>query len=179
MHHVVAQTAGRLVDPTAQELLAELDERLLWRGVLREDTVPVRVFAYRSSVHPDLVRRESLAVPQQAEQLEAAITAGQRVVLERLSGAADFEEAPPELLSVWPLQLLFHNIGWYLTYEEDSVGRDHGLISTERLDRLGLRQVDSRFIWPLEARRAGVERLTRLMERSGGVYFGEDAELQE
>lgn len=53
MHHVVAQTAGRLADPTDQELLAELDERLFWRGVLREDTLPVRVLAYRSSVHPD------------------------------------------------------------------------------------------------------------------------------
>ena len=178
VHQVVGQAAVRLGDPTAQDLLAELDERLRWGGVLREDTLPVRVFANRSIVHPDLVRRDSLAVPQQAERLEAAITAGQRVVLERLSGAAQFEESPPDLMRVWPLQLLFHNIGWYLAYEEDAVGRDHGLIRTERLDRLGLRQVDSGFLRPLEARRAGVERLTRLMERCGGIYFGEDPALQ-
>jgi hypothetical protein len=179
VHQVVSQAAVRLGDPTAQDLLAELDERLRWGGVLCEDALPVRVFANRSIVHPDMVRRDSLAVPQQAERLEAAITAGQRVVLERLSGSAQFEESPPELMRVWPLQLLFHNIGWYLAYEEDAVGREHGLIRTERLDRLGLRQVDSGFTRPVGARRAGIERLTRLMERSGGIYFGEQADLQE
>jgi hypothetical protein len=179
VHQVVSQAAVRLGDPTAQDLLAELDERLRWGGVLCEDALPVRVFANRSIVHPDMVRRDSLAVPQQAERLEAAITAGQRVVLERLSGSAQFEESPPELMRVWPLQLLFHNIGWYLAYEEDAVGREYGLIRTERLDRLGLRQVDSGFTRPVGARRAGIERLTRLMERSGGIYFGEQADLQE
>ena len=178
VHQVVRQAAARLGDPTAQDLLAELDERLRWGGVLRKDTLPVRVFANRSIVHPDMVRRDSLAVPQQAERLEAAITAGQRVVLERFSDAANHGEEPKEPIHVWPLQLLFHNIGWYLAYEKDAVGRDHGLICTERLDRLGLRQVDKGFIRPLEARRAGVDRLTRLMERCGGIYFGEDAELQ-
>ena len=179
VHQVVSQAAARLGDPTAQDLLAELDERLRRGGVLREDDLPVRVFANRSIVHPDLVRRDSLAVPQQAERLEAAITAGQRVVLERLSGSAQFEESPPDLMRVWPLQLLFHNIGWYLAYEEDAVGREYGLIRTERLDRLGLRQVDSGFARPVGARRAGIERLTRLMERSGGIYFGEEVDLQE
>jgi len=119
-----------------------------------------------------------LAVPQQAERLEAAITAGQRVVLERFSDAANYGEEPKEPIPVWPLQLLFHNIGWYLAYERDALGRDRGLIRTERLDRLALRQVDSGFIRPLKARRAGIDRLTRMMERCGGIYFGEDAELQ-
>ena len=178
VHQVVRQAAARLGDPTAQDLLAELEERLRWGGVLRDDELPVRVFANRSIVHPDLVRRDALAVPQQAERLEAAITAGQRVQLERFSGAAQFEDAPPTQLRVWPLQLVFHNIGWYLAYEDDAVGREHGLIRTERLDRLALRQVESGFTRPLEVRRASIERLTRLMERSGGIYFGEDAALQ-
>jgi hypothetical protein len=76
------------------------------------------------------------------------------------------------------LQLVFHNIGWYLAYEEDAVGREFGLIRTERLDRLGLRQVDAGFARPAEARRQGVQRLTRLMEMSGGIYFGDDLEAQ-
>ena len=79
-------------------------------------------------------------------------------MLERFSDAANHGEEPKEPIHVWPLQLLFHNIGWYLAYEKDAVGRDHGLICTERLDRLGLRQVDKGFIRPLEARRAGVDR---------------------
>ena len=179
VHQVVSQAVSRLGDPSAQDLLAELDERLRWGGVLREEELPVRVFANRSIVHPDLVRRDSLAVPQQAERLEAAISAGQRVLLERFSDAADHGEEPKEPIRAWPLQLLFHNIGWYLAYEEDAVGRERGLIRTERLDRIALRQVDGGFRQTAQQRADGVRRLSRLMEVSGGIYFGQDSALQE
>lgn len=178
IHNVVAQSAKRLGDPTAQDLLAELDERLRWGGVLADDDIPVRVFANRSIVHPDLVRADSLANPLQAEKLEDAIAANQRVVLERFSQAAQFDDSATGELRVWPLQLVFHNIGWYLAYEEDAVGRECGLIRTERLDRLALRQVDAGFVRPAEARRQGVERLSRLMEMSGGIYFGDEIKAQ-
>lgn len=178
VHQVVRQAATRLGDPSAQDLLAELEERLRWGGVLRHDELPVRTFANRSIVHPELVRRDSLAVPQQAERLEAAIANGQRVQLERFSDAAQFDEAAPTQMRVWPLQLLFHNIGWYLAYEEDAVGRERGLIRTERLDRLALRQVEG-FTRPLEVRAAALTRLLRLLELSGGIYFGEDLQTQE
>ncbi|WP_186586483.1 AAA family ATPase [Synechococcus sp. A15-28] len=179
VHQVVSQAVSRLGDPTAQDLLAELDERLRWGGVLREHEPPVRVFANRSIVHPDLVRRDSLAVPAQAEKLEAAISLRQRVLLERFSDAATFGEESREPIHVWPIQLLFHNIGWYLAFEDDAVGYERGLIRTERLDRLALRQVESGFQRTPEQRVAGVLRLTRLMELSGGIYLGKDAASQE
>jgi len=179
VHQVVSQAATRLGDPTAQDLLAELDERLRWGGVSREDELPVRMFANRSIVHPDLVRRDSLAVPEQAEKLEAAIASGQRVLLERFSDAADHGEVPKQPIRVWPLQLLFHNIGWYLAYEDDAVGHERGLIRTERLDRLALRQVDSGFLRSPEKRAEGLRHLARLMELSGGIYFGDDVGSQE
>jgi hypothetical protein len=179
VHQVVSQAASRLGDPTAQDLLTELDERLRWGGVLREDELPVRVFANRSIVHPDLVRRDSLAVPEQAEKLEAAIASGQRVLLERFSDAADHGEEPKQPIRVWPLQLLFHNIGWYLAYEDDAVGHERGLIRCERLDRLALRQVDSGFRRTPEQRSEAVGRLARLMELSGGIYFGDEPVLQQ
>lgn len=180
VHNVVAQSAKRLGDPTAQDLLAELDERLRWGGVLADDDIPVRVFANRSIVHPDLVRRDSLANPLQAEKLEEAIAANQRVRLERFSEqqAATFDDTVTGELKVWPLQLVFHNIGWYLAYEEDAVGYGCGLIRTERLDRLALTNVYSGLIRPAEARRLGVERLNRLMEMSGGIYFGDAIKAQ-
>lgn len=179
IHQVVRQAASRLGDPTAHDLLTELEERLRWGGMLRDDELPVRSFANRSIVHPDLVRRDSLAVPSQAERLEEAIAKGQRVTLERFLDAAHFEESPPAQIRVWPLQLLFHNIGWYLAFEEDAVGHEHGLIRVERLDRLALRQVDSGFCRPLEVRATALSRLSRLMELSGGIYFGEDLQAQE
>ena len=130
-------------------------------------------------MHPDLVRRDSLAVPEQAEKLEAAIAGGQRVLLERFSDAAEHGEEPRDAIRVWPLQLLFHNIGWYLAYEDDAIGHDHGLIRTERLDRLALRQVESGFRRSPQQRADGIRRLARLMELSGGIYFGDDAGLQQ
>ena len=179
VHQVITQAAGRLGDPTAQDLLSELDERLRWGGVLPDDEPPVRAFANRSIVHPELVRQGSLAVPQQAERLEAAISAGQRILMERFADAAQFASGPVPPLRVWPLQLVFHNIGWYLAYELDAVGRDHGLIRTERLDRLALRQVDSGFRRTTQERQRSVERLSTLMEVSGGIYFGDDPEAQQ
>ena len=179
VHQVITQAAARLGDPSAQDLLAELEQRLRWGGVLQPDTLPVRVFANRSIVHPDLVRRDSLAAVEQAEKLEAAIAGGQRVLLERFSDAAEHGEEPRDAIRVWPLQLLFHNIGWYLAYEADAVGHDHGLIRTERLDRLALRQVDAGFRRSPEQRASAVARLARLMELSGGIYFGDDAALQQ
>ena len=88
----------------------------------------MRVFADRSIVHPELVSSDSLALPHQAEKLEAAIEANQRVVLQRYAASARHAESPEGELRVWPLQLVFHNIGWYLAYEEDGIGQPEGLI---------------------------------------------------
>lgn len=174
VHQVVDGAARRLGDPSNQDLLLELEERLGRGGLLSADHLPVRAFANRSIVHPDLVRPDSLANPAQAERLEAAIAAGQRVVIERFSNAAHHGDSPGGEQQVWPLQLLFHTIGWYLAYEEDAIGRREGLIRTERLDRLALRRVEAGFCRPLEPRRRAVERLQRLMHHGGGIFLGED-----
>ena len=181
VHHVITQAVTRLGDPTAELLQGELEERLRWGGLLGEKDkgMPLRVFANRSIVHPDLIRPDSLANPKQAERLEEAIASNHRVVLERFSAAAQFENSYSKDLHIWPLQLIFHNIGWYLAFEEDTVGQERGgLIRTERLDRLALRQVDKGLPRPSSARANAVERLNRLLEISGGIYFGEDVNAQ-
>lgn len=182
LHHLVAQEAGRLGDPSAQDLLQELEERLRWAGLLPEEDLPVRVFANRSIVHPELVRSDSLALPHQAEKIEAAIEANQRVVLQRYAASARHAESPEGELRVWPLQLVFHNIGWYLAYEDNGIGRPEGLIRCERLDRLGWRQLERGQQRPPQRdpdpRRAAVQRLSQLMEVCGGIYFGDDLQAQ-
>ena len=61
-------------------------------------------------------RTAALAVPQQAERLEAAITAGQRVVLERFSDTANHGEEPKEPISVWSFSCCFTtSVGTSLT----------------------------------------------------------------
>ena len=178
IHGVVSQAAGRLADPTAQDLLAELEQRLHWGGVAIAGTAPVRAFANRSIVSSALVRPDSLAAERQAELLETAIVERRRVELERYASVASFPDSPTGSFRAWPLQLLFHNIGWYLVYETDNVGREEGLIRTERIDRLALRRSERGYRRSDDAHAAALARLDTLLYLSGGIYFGDNLEAQ-
>jgi predicted kinase len=178
IHGVVSQAAGRLADPTAQDLLAELEQRLHWGGIAVDTSPPVRAFANRSIVSSALVRPDSLAAERQAELLETAIVERRRVELERYASVASFPDSPTGSFRAWPLQLLFHNIGWYLVYETDNVGRAEGLIRTERLDRVGLRHSERGYRRSDEAHAAALARLETLLFLSGGIYFGDNLDTQ-
>ena len=178
LHNLVRQSAGRLADPSAQNLLAELDERLGWAGISADGLPPVRSYARHAVVDTKLVRRDSLAAPRRAEAIEAAIVEHRRVLLQRYPGVGSFADSPAGELRVWPLQLIFHNVGWYLLYEEDQVGHGQGLIRSERLDRLALRSGDGGFRRGSEEHSAALVRLERLLHHSGGIYFGADREQQ-
>ena len=178
IHGVVSQAAGRLADPSAQDLLAELEQRLYWGGITVEMATPVRAFANRSIVSSALVRPDCLAAERQAEALETAIVERRRIELERYASVASFADSPSGLFRVWPLQLLFHNIGWYLVYEEDAIGTGVGLIRSERLDRLALRRSERRTRRTDEAHAQALQRLEQLLHHSGGIYFGHDLQAQ-
>ncbi|MEB3255696.1 MAG: AAA family ATPase, partial [Synechococcaceae cyanobacterium] len=178
IHGVVSQAAGRLADPSAQDLLSELEQRLQWAGIAVDGSPPVRAFANRSIVSSALVRPDSLAAERQAEALETAIVERRRIELERYSAVGSFPNSPSGRQRVWPVQLLFHTIGWYLAYEEDAVGRPHGLIRSERLDRLALRVSERGHRRSEEAHALALRRLELLLHHSGGIYFGDDLEAQ-
>jgi len=144
---LVEQAAGRLADPSAQPLLAELEQRLAWAG-LDEPAPPLRLYARHGVVDTALVRRESLAAPRGAEAIERAIAQRRRVLLKRFSSAGSHDGTSIGDGSgewrVWPLQLIFHHVGWYLCVEEDVIGQEHGLIRCERLDRLAMQSASIR-----------------------------------
>jgi len=178
IHGVVSQAAGRLADPSAQDLLAELEQRLQWAGIAVDTAPPVRAFANRSIVSGALVRPDSLAAERQAEVLETAIVERRRIELERYVSVASFADSPIGSFRVWPLQLLFHNIGWYLVYEEDAIGTSEGLIRSERIDRLALRRSERGNRRSDEAHSQALQRLELLLHHSGGIYFGSDLKGQ-
>ena len=178
IHGVVSQAAGRLDDPTAQDLLRELEQRLAWGGIAVDGSPPVRAFANRSIVSSALVRPDSLAAERQAEALETAIVERRRIELERYASVGSFADSPNGSFRVWPLQLLFHNIGWYLVFEEDSPGQEEGLIRCERLDRLALRRSERGNRRSDEAHSQALRRLELLLHHSGGIYFGSDIKSQ-
>jgi predicted kinase len=178
LHNVVRQTAGRLADPSAQDLLTELDERLGWSGISATEQAPVRSYARHTVVDLALVRRDSLAAPRRAEAIETAIVEHRRVLLKRFAEMGSFADGPSGELRVWPLQLIFHNVGWYLLFEEDHLGHDQGLIRCERLDRLALVQSRGDLRRNADSHGAALRRLERLLHHSGGIYFGIDLEQQ-
>jgi predicted kinase len=194
---LVQQAAGRLADPSAQPLLAELEQRLAWAG-LDEPTPPLRLYARHGVVDTALVRRESLAAPRGAEAIERAIAQRRRLLLKRFSsagshGGTTIGDGSGEW-RVWPLQLIFHHVGWYLCVEEDVIGQEHGLIRCERLDRLALQGASPRsgslrsgllrgspsdgLRRSPERQHAALQRLERLLHHSGGIHFGDDINAQ-
>jgi len=184
---LVEQAAGRLADPSAQPLLAELEQRLAWAG-LDEPAPPLRLYARHGVVDTALVRRESLAAPRGAEAIERAIAQRRRLLLKRFSsagshGGTTIGDGSGEW-RVWPLQLIFHHVGWYLCVEEDLIGQEHGLIRCERLDRLALQGASPRcgpndgLRRSPERQHAALQRLERLLHHSGGIHFGDDIKAQ-
>jgi predicted kinase len=170
----------QLSDPTKQDLLLDLKERLRMGGLEVEKAPPLRRIANRSIISTDLVRSDSLALEGQAKRLEIAILARQRVQLDRYGSAARFEASPTGLRWVWPLQLVFHTIGWYVAYEEEAIGGsgNDALIRLERLDRLALRHVDTHTTQEPVRRQRSLQRLDRLLHASGGIFFGDDLAAQ-
>ena len=177
LSHILNESVNKLGDPTASIIQEELNERLQWASI--ETNEPsTRVFGNRSIINTGLCRADSLANPEKAEKLEHAISHNQRIYIERFKSSGGSGERIKTPKYVWPLQLIFHNIGWYIAYEEDRVGNGKRLISTERLDRLALRQVDTNTKRDPEEKNKSIRRLEKLMEISGGIYFGEDENLQ-
>jgi predicted kinase len=178
IHGVVSQAAGRLADPTAQDLLRELEQRLAWGGIAVAGTPPVRAFANRSIIATALVRPDSLAAERQAEALDTAIVERRRIQLERYASVASFPCSPLGTFRVWPLQLLFHTIGWYLVFEDDNPSQEQGLIRCERLDRLALRRSERGNRRSDDTHAEALKRLELLLHHSGGIFFGDDLEAQ-
>ncbi|MCT0217847.1 WYL domain-containing protein [Synechococcus sp. CS-1329] len=176
---LLRSTAAQLGDPVQQQLLGDLERRLQQGGLELEGSASVRRIANRSIVDPALVRSTSLACADQARRLEEAILKGNRVVLGRLASAARFNDSDVSKGErMWPLQLVFHNIGWYLAYELESAGRPEGLIRTERVDRLELREVHSGFRQAPAQRQRSLQRLDRLLRHTSGIYCGDDLDAQ-
>jgi hypothetical protein len=101
-----------------------------------------------------------------------------RIELERYATVGSFADSPNGSFRVWPLQLLFHNIGWYLVFEEDSPGQEEGLIRCERLDRLALRRSERGNRRSDDSHQQALARLQTLLHPRGGIYFGDDLAAQ-
>ena len=186
IHGVVQHAAQRLGDPTAQDLLAELEQRLAWGGIERSGAAPLR--AYLDGARPglELLQRGSLAEAGQAELIETAILEHRRVRLLRLPGGRGRDLAPGAdrgrgqgtQLRVWPLQLVYSGGLWHLAWEEDAIGRPEGLLQAERLEWLAFDQGEPRSRRKGSDHQAALGRLELLLHHCGGTELGADSAAQ-
>lgn len=188
VHMLIQQSYRNLKDPTLLALQQDLEDRLSMAGVAVESLVPVRGIANRSIIDPQQLHAKSLALPSQMERVEEAILERRKIRVRLVPSSPERPEVHSSATSpqgrqtedqsvlVWPLQILFHNIAWYLAYESDGV-REHGLLTITRLDRLQLIDV-LREQRPATKARESQERLGHLTRRSGGIYLGGNVEHQ-
>ena len=84
-----------------------------------------------------------------------------------------------EEIRVWPLQLVFSAGLWHLAWEDDAIGRPHGLLQSERLERLVFLQAEPRGRRNESEHSTALARLQRLLHHCGGIELGDDLTAQE
>ena len=187
VHAQLKASLDRLSDQSQKPLLRSLEERLQRAGLLDAAGTPSRrVQAKRALAHRSFTEEKpgTLADPEMAARLERSIFDRRRVWLRHLPDPVSEEQrqrGDDGRFRAWPLQLLFHNISWYLAFETVAIGRRDGLglIRVLRVDRLVLLHDDGHVRRGSDQEHQdAMERLQRLLHVCGGLYFGESIDDQ-
>ncbi len=184
VHAQLKASLDRLSDQSQKPLLLSLEERLQRAGLLAAGSGAGRRQPKRALAHRSFTAElpGTLASPEQATRVERAIRDRRRVWLRHRPDPVDDQRrqrGDDGRFRAWPLQLLFHNISWYLAFETAEIGREAGLIRTLRVDRLEFVNEDGNTRRNSEAEHdAGLQRLQRLLHVCGGLYFGTSVEEQ-
>ena len=183
VHSQLKASMDRLSDASQKPLLLALEDRLRRAGILDARTGR-QVHGRRALAHRSFTEERSgtLAAKDQSERIERMIKDRRSIWLRHQPDPISEEQKQRRddgRFRAWPLQLLFHNISWYLAFETDAIGNSEGLIRTLRLDRLVLRGPDGsvRRNHEREHERA-MARLERLLYICGGLYCGPDIASQ-
>jgi len=187
VHAQLKASLDRLSDQSQKPLLLTLEDRLQRAGILSADGSPDRRRQpKRSLAHRSFTAEKpgTLADPDMAARVERAIADRRRIWLRHLPDSVSEQQrqrGDDGRFRAWPLQLLFHNISWYLAFETVPVGRSDGLglIRVLRLDRLVLLNEDGQARRSADEEHArALERLQHLQQVCGGLYFGESIDNQ-
>ena len=187
VHALLKASLDRLSDQSQKPLLLTLEDRLRRAGLLDAAGVAPRLrHAKRALAHRSFTEEKpgTLADPQLTPRLERTVRDRRRVWLRHLPDPIDQarrNRGDDGRFRAWPLQLLFHNISWYLAFETFHFGRSDGfgLIRTLRLDRLVLLSEDGNARRSSDAEHnQAMERLQRLLHVCGGLYFGDSIQEQ-
>jgi predicted kinase len=169
-----------LEDPIALTTYQTFKQKLELSQILCSETLTSR-YPVRAIINQPIFDIDSLpdyTVYKKLDELTEAIESGKALELDRFAGTGRFADDPHanQPFRVWPLQIVFHNIGWYLGYECFD-GEQKSLLKFERLDRIYI----SQFIGKMRgaaAQKQALSRLKKLYQVSGSLFLGNDAEIQ-
>ncbi len=175
VYRLLEAQAKSLEDPLALQVYETFKERIQQSKIASPQAYPVRAINNRTII--DLETVPETALVKKIDQVERAIEEGRLLELNRIKGGGRFSEQPDEFFLAFPLQIVFHNIGWYLGFECEG-GKNHGLLRFERLDRLFLGKPQSKTRQRKEQEKS-LYNLKTLYESSGGIFLGNDPKIQK
>lgn len=170
----LAGQAQHLDDPVLLSTYERFRDRLIFLHPDLPSSASVRTVLQQPIVSALPIDTGSLAASGNAERLEEAILQHQVLTVKRRRGTARFEGEEEVTFQVLPLQIAFHNIAWYLGYQQIV----DGLLRFERLDRLELLQVGPFTRTKAQQMRAQ-QSLMKLYAMSYGIYVGNSAAQQQ
>ncbi|KAF3887648.1 MULTISPECIES: WYL domain-containing protein [Nostocales] len=164
--------AKSLDDPVLLDFYEQFKQRMIQTKLLNfsENVYPVRSIAHHSIINNQYLHNDALANKQLQSQLEDAIARGQLLELNRFIDGGRYAGDEKSFFLVYPLQIVFHNLAWYLGYECVG-GKEPGLLRFERLDRLFLGQPQNQ-ARSRQEQEESLQRLQTLLKASAGLFLG-------
>jgi predicted kinase len=178
---ILQSQEGKLDMPASRVIYDEFKARMQDSNILNADNLahpyPIRAIANQSIVELQNLSTESAY--HKTDRLEIAIEQGKLIEIRAVQGAAFYQDLPEKDLpyTIYPIQMVFHNIGWYLGYERLRP-RQKPILEFARLDRIAIVRELNEQRSPQEQRQA-LKRLEKLYQASPSIYLGNSPEDQE
>ncbi len=176
----LASAAKYQGNPQTRRIYETLSQRL--RGLDLELKgqlfYPIRQYLNRAINYTDpeemMAKRENRNnLFHQLDLVEEAISQGQAIEISRSS--APYQRKQIGLMEVWPLQLIYYDIAWYLIYENCS--NNH--LAVGRVNRF---ENHCQILTPtgrgLAAQQQSLAKAHKLLENGWGLYLGQPEEQQ-
>jgi len=164
--------------PQAIRIYNELEKKLRGKQTLESTDYlyPVRSQIDRAIIYTDLdemldIKKNRHNLYHCLEQVEAAIAIGQAINIYRY---ADPYSQKIGYLQVFPLQLIYHDIAWYLLYEYV----DNGHLEIERIDRFTDQIQLMNKPRGTDLQKSSLTVAMNLFKKGWGLFLGEPSEQE-
>lgn len=168
---ILQSQANSLDDPLALDLYNTFKQRMLQSKFINadENIYPVRSITNNCIIDEKYLHETSLF--KKLPYLEEAIINGKLIEFSRFSTSAKYQGDAKSFIQVYPLQIIFHNLAWYLGYECVKGEEEPGLLRFERLDRLFLGNPQNQSRTRQQQEKA-LENLHKLVQGGAGIFLG-------